>query len=265
MADTLKRMISFDFDDLFVPEVFSSMIVILILIILSLCIYISSRKALKNPLKAPKGIFNIACIGVEKAENLVVSVMGEKNRRFSAYVVPLFSYVFLAFIFGLTGLESPMTYFGVPLSLALVSFIMIHAQAIKTNKWGYFKRYTDPLPIFLPINLITMWAPLLSMSLRMFGNAIAGYCLMGMIYYGTESLSYAIFNNASMMEITSTNLNSPTILLFAPIATPIFHAYFDLFSGVIQTLVFTMLTMINVYQEQNDDDVEETLERIQYQ
>src|SRR5574344_2494919 len=102
--------------------------------------------------------------------------MGEKNRGFSAYIVPLFVYLFFAFIFGLTGLPSPMTYFGVPLTLSLITFVMIHVQAVKTNKWKYFKRYIEPIPIFLPVNLVTMWGPPLSMRLRMFGHAISGYC-----------------------------------------------------------------------------------------
>ena len=63
------------------------------LLILSLAVFISSRKYIENPLLTPKGIFNIACLGVEKAEDLTVGIMGEKNRGFSAYIVPLFVYL----------------------------------------------------------------------------------------------------------------------------------------------------------------------------
>ncbi len=250
LEDSLSGMIKFDFEHAFVPEVFSSILVVILLCILTLVIYFKAKKALKDPLKTPKGILNIACIGVEKAESFVVSIMGEKNIGFTAYIIPLMCYVFFCFIFGLTGLASPMTYYGVPLSLALVTFIMIHAQAIKTNHWGYFKRYIDPIPVFLPINLVTMWAPLLSMSLRMFGNALSGFCIMGLLYFGLESLSSQILTG--VMPNTSSDIG-PSALLFAPIATPILHAYFDLFSGFIQTLVFSMLTMINILQEQAEE------------
>ena len=32
--------------------------------------------------------------------------------------------------------------------------------------------------------------------------------------------------------------------LIAPLITPALHAYFDVFSGVLQTFIFSMLTMI---------------------
>ena len=266
MNEQLEKIISFDFDSVFVPEIFSSLLIILVLLILSLAVFISSRKYIENPLLTPKGIFNIACLGVEKAEDLTVGIMGEKNRGFSAYIVPLFVYLFFAFIFGLTGLPSPMTYFGVPLTLSLITFVMIHVQAVKTNKWKYFKRYIEPIPIFLPVNLVTMWAPLLSMSLRMFGNAISGYCLMSLVYYGLENLSMYLLKAIDSVQggFDSVGLG-PQGLLLSWVGTPILHAYFDLFSGFIQTLVFSMLTMINIYQEQNEEDSEQMIERIQNQ
>ena len=61
MNEQLEKIISFDFDSVFVPEIFSSLLIILVLLILSLAVFISSRKYIKNPLLTPKGIFNIAC------------------------------------------------------------------------------------------------------------------------------------------------------------------------------------------------------------
>ncbi len=44
----------------------------------------------------------------------------------------------------------------------------------------------------------------------------------------------------------------------APIVTPILHAYFDLFSGLIQTVVFLFLSMIFIANEgPEDDDIQE--------
>jgi len=250
---TMEGMVSFDFDKLFVPEIFSSCVIILLLIILCIATYIVSKKAMKNPLKTPKGLMFLMCLAVEKCEDFVVSVMGEKNRGFSGYILALMTFTFFAFTWGLTGMASPMTYFGVPFSLALITFILIHAQAVKTNKWRYFHRYVEPFPFFLPINLVTMWAPLLSLSLRMFGNAMAGFCLMSVVYYGCEYLSTMIIQGAEVAgALTSSNLG-PAGMLFAPLLTPILHAYFDLFSGAIQTIVFTLLTLIYVYQEQGDE------------
>lgn len=252
--------LSTKFDDIFVPEVVSSIIIILIITIICLIVFFKAKKALKDPLKEQKGILFAFTWFVERIEKSTVSIMGERNRSFAGIAVGISMYVFLSFIRGLTGFQSPVTYFGVTLSLALITFVMIHFTAIKENHWSYFKRFIDPFPVFLPINLLTMWAPLLSLSLRMFGNALSGFCIMSIVYFGLENVSDLIFGSAfignywaNALGATVSGASGPAGIFIAPIITPIFHMYFDLFSGFIQTTVFTMLTMIFVLQEQNEE------------
>ena len=40
---------------------------------------------------------------------------------------------------------------------------------------------------------------------------------------------------------------------------PVFHAYFDLFSGFIQTIVFVMITMMDIAQEAPEMETQEAL------
>lgn len=260
LNDIFEGFLSTKFDDVFVPEIVSSIFIMLVITILVFVVYFKVKKAEKNPLEPQKGILLVFTWFVEWFEKATVSIMGEKNRNFTGICIGIAMYLFLSFIFGLTGFQSPVTYFGVTLSLALVTFLMIHFTAIKENKWGYFKRFVDPFPVFLPINLLTMWAPLLSLSLRMFGNALSGFCIMSIVYYGLESVSDAIFGSFFVGEYWANTIgqmvsgpNGPAGIFIAPIITPIFHMYFDLFSGFIQTTVFTMLTMIFVLQEQNEE------------
>ena len=139
--------------------VVSSLIVMLVMIILA--IYLGIRVRFQDPLKKPKGFLLLAEFGANFFENMAEGLLGKRFRGFGGYIMVMAVYMFLAFIFGLTGLPSPITYMGIPLSLGLSTFIMIHATAIKYNKFRYFKRYIEPVPLFLPINLISMWAPLL--------------------------------------------------------------------------------------------------------
>lgn len=220
------------------PGVYSSLIVVFVVIVLAIIVGILARR--QDPLKKPKGLLLLAEIGVNTFDGMVNEYMGPNFKGFGGYVLAIAVYLFLSFIFGLTGLPSPVTYMAIPLSLALITFFMIHATAVKYNKWKYFKRYIEPIPVLLPVNLLSMWAPLLSMSLRLFGNAIAGFTIMSLVYGGLQALSGAVFN------FMSTEFNQ---IFFAPIVAPILHAYFDLFSGVIQTLVFISLTMIYIGQE----------------
>ena len=228
-------------------EVFSSLIVIGIEVILFVIIGIMAM--VHDPLKKPKGLLLVGEIGVNFFDNLAEGLMGPRFRGFGGYIMAIAIYLFLAFIFGLTGLPSPITYLAVPLSLGLSTFVLIHATSIKYTKWRYFKRYIEPVPFFLPINLISMWAPLLSLTLRLFGNAIAGWTLMTMVYYALQNLSGMMFNwiqTSGPVEVSK--------VFLAPIPAAILHMYFDLFSGFIQTTVFISLTMIFVGQEAPEEE-----------
>ena len=80
-----------------------------------------------------------------------------------------------------------------------------------------------------------MWSNVLSLTLRLFGNALAGYCIITLIYVG---LGTAIPPEGSL-----------TGLVITPFIAPLAHLYFDLFDGLIQLAVFAMLTMINISNE----------------
>jgi F-type H+-transporting ATPase subunit a len=125
--------------------------------------------------------------------------------------------------------------------------MLIHGVAIYYQKWKYFKRYTAPVAFFLPINLVTMWSPLLSLSFRLFGNALAGWILMAIVYDALQGLSAMIF---SFLPV---GLNS---IFIAPFIASWLHIYFDLISASIQTIVFITLSMIFIGQEVPFDVIE---------
>lgn len=219
-------------------EVISSLIVILIILILAIIIAIQAH--FQNPLKKPKGLLLLAEIGVKFFDNFAGELVGGALPNFGGFVMGVAVYLFLAFIFGLTGLPSPVTYMAVPLSLGLTTFLLIHFTSMRFTKWRYFKRYVDPFPVFLPINLVSMWAPLLSLTLRLFGNAVAGWVLLTIVESALRDAS------ASVFSFIQSEWNQ---VFLAPIPLAILHAYFDLFSGLIQTVVFIFLTTIFVGQE----------------
>ena len=119
---------------------------------------------------------------------LVWAVFATFTCYFGGILLGIIPFMFISFTIGITGLPTPMNNLAVPLSLALVTFILIHYTSVRYTKWHYFKRFVDPIPLFLPMNLMSMWAPLLSMTLRMFGNAIVGWVLISLINASLESV-----------------------------------------------------------------------------
>lgn len=223
-------------------EVWSSLIVMLIIAILAIIIGIQAKH--QDPLKKPRGLLLLAILGVNFFDKFVTGMIGNRIKGMGGLVMGISVYLFIAFIFGLCGLPSPVTYMAVPLSLGLITFVLIHYTSAKHTGLAYFKRYVDPFPVFLPVNLISMWAPLLSLTLRMFGNAVAGFTLMTIISYFIDLLAGLI--TPFLGTVGGWNVGSA---ILNPILTAPFHAYFDLFSGFIQTVVFVSLSTIFIGQE----------------
>jgi len=90
-----------------------------------------------------------------------------------------------------------------------------------------------------PMNIISEIATPISMSFRHFGNIAGGSVLTSLIYSSLAALSSFV-----LQWIPSVFIN--TIPIFQLGIPAFLSIYFDLFSGFVQALVFSMLTMVYV-------------------
>ena len=240
MKDFFKKILEY-FANTAKPELIVSLLVMLIIAIFAIICGIAIKKA--DPKKPPKGLTFIAETIVGFSDNKIKDTLGTAYLRFSPYFVFLLIYIPMIFVIGLFGLASPMTYFTIPLCLAFVTWFGIQASAIRYQKLDYLKSFTSPLPswlpLFIPINILGKLAPLMSLSIRLFGNAVGGYILMWLVYWGTGMLSDAVF---SFLNIEGLNIFGITI-------APLLHAYFDAFGAFVQTTIFTSLTLLLIAAE----------------
>lgn len=110
----------------------------------------------------------------------------------------------------------------------------MHISSIKYNGLkAYLKGFLDPIPIMLPINIFSELITPISMGLRLFGNIFSGTVVMTLIYYVLGQIWLWVI---------------PAGYIVTPFITPILHAIFDVFLGLIQVYVFMLLTVI-LYQE----------------
>ena len=58
-------------------------------------------------------------------------------------------------------------------ALALLVSVFYFYAGLKKKGLGYFKRYLQPTPILLPINILEDFTKPLSLSFRLFGNILA--------------------------------------------------------------------------------------------
>ena len=176
------------------------------------------RRKLSRATDRPSGLQNVVELAVEMLDGMVKSSMGRHAPRYRNYIGVLFLFLLFSNISGLLGLRPPTADFGVTFPLGLISFVIIQYANIKWNKAGAFTDLFKPLPFLFPINLIGEVAVPFSLSLRLFGNVLSGTVIMALIYGLLNKFAY-----------------------FWP---GVLHAYFDIFSGAIQTYVFCMLTMV---------------------
>ena len=176
------------------------------------------RLRLKDTDGKPGGLQNAVELAVEMLDNMVKGSMGKHAAKYRNYIGVLFLFLLFSNISGLLGLRPPTADFGVTFPLGIISFVIIQYANIKWNKAGAFTDLFKPLPFLFPINLIGEIAVPFSLSLRLFGNVLSGTVIMALIY--------------------------GLLSKFAFLWPGVLHAYFDIFSGAIQTYVFCMLTMV---------------------
>jgi F-type H+-transporting ATPase subunit a len=215
-------------------------VIIILTILLSILILVAAHKIDKlDPLAKPKGFAAAVLLGVMKVRQTCVENAGEKiGEKLTPYIVVLWVYIFSANIISLFGLESPTANLSVTLLLAFITWVLIQIVEFKFGGVkAYFHSFIEPLPVMLPMNIIGKFSTMVSMSLRLFGNITCGGIMMQLVYIATQLLSNKIVDLITNSSITVFNF-------MGPILAPLLHAYFDVFSGFVQTLVFVTLTVV---------------------
>ena len=204
---------------------------ILIVMLVLVGFAIAANRCIAKAADVPGGFQNVVELIVEKLSGMGDVSMEQAAPKFYNYIGTVFIFILFSNISGLLGLRPPTADYGVTLPLALITFTLIHV-----NKWKYQKPMTiwedmcSPLPkwlpIWVPINVISIVAVPVSLSLRLFANVLSGTIMLALVY--------------------------GLLGWFATIWPAALHIYLDLFSGAIQTYVFCMLTMTYISNEIGD-------------
>lgn len=208
-------------------------------IIALLLLFINLKLRKFDPLSKPKGIVLIVMMAAQAIENMVRDKTNDDLvKKLSPYIATVGIYIFISNIAGLLSLESPTANFSVTLTLAAITCILIEVNAVKYNGGKkYVKSLFEPFAPFVLINIISKISTLASLSLRLFGNIMAGSILMKVIYQLLASISGAIAPALGDFNI------------FGVLLAPVLHFYFDLFSGAMQTYIFVILSISFIGKE----------------
>lgn len=192
-----------------------------LIIIIGIIIFaLVARHKILHAEEIPRGFQNVVELLIETLDKYVHGTMGKHGTKcYVNYVGTIMLFILLCNISGLIGLRPPTADYGTTLCLAIITVAMVQYNNVKWNKFGAVTSLFQPLWFLFPINLIGEVANVVSLSLRLFGNVMAGTVMLSLYY--------------TLMPVVAT--------IGIPAA---FHAYLDVFSGAIQAYVFTMLTMV---------------------
>ena len=175
---------------------------------------------------------------VEKVNALVADNMGKRFMGFAPFVCAILGLSAFSSLSSLLGLFPPTSDMNVVAGWAILVFVLITHYKLKGGVWPYVKGFFEPVPVFMPFNVIGEFATPVSMSFRHYGNVLSGVVIATLVHYALGSLSHMILGwlPGFLGNIPLLRIGVPAVL----------SVYFDIFSGCMQAFIFAMLTMLYI-------------------
>ena len=171
----------------------------------------------------PEGLQNVTEFALEFIRDVAKTQIGEEeHKEWVPFIGTIFLFIFVSNWSGALlpwrVIELPNGELGAPTNdinttaaLALLTSIAYFYAGISKKGISYFKRYVEPAPFLLPINVLEDFTKPLSLCFRLFGNILADELVVGVL------------------------------LLLVPLLVPVPLMLLGLFTSAIQALVFATL------------------------
>ena len=259
---------------------------LIMLIITGLCIWLGSGLKVTNISRKQA----VAEMGYEAIVNFVRGNMGTGFDHYIPLVCTIFVTSVISNLISLVGIWSPTADLMTELAWGLVVFVLITYHKIKSSGIKeYLRSFLDPIPILLPINIMSECFTPVSMACRHFGNILSGTVISTLIYGAMVAANNALFGALGssifvaiavtvigtalffvgkkigkklplvigiimavlgvLAVITNLGATYPWLTIGVP-ALP--SLYFDWFGGCIQAFIFCTLTTLFIKQAAGD-------------
>ena len=153
--------------------------------------------------------------------NIFGDTLGEEGKQYVQYLMTVIIYIGFSNIIGLFGFKPPTKDLNVTAALAIMSIFLIEYSGIhQKGVKGWLKSFASPSLIILPINIMEIFIKPVSLCMRLFGNVLGAFVIMEMLK------------------------------AVVPAIIPIpFSFYFDIFDGLLQAYIFTLLTALLIKEQ----------------
>ena len=202
--------------------------------LLALCLYLTHGLTEKAETKRQLAAEWI----VEKCQGLVKQNMAsERYAGFEYLVAAVLGLSALSSLSCLIGLFAPTGDINVTAGWAVLVFILVTREKLAGGVLNYLKGFTEPIPVFTPMNFISEFSLPVSMAFRHYGNVMSGAVISTLVGAALRGLSRLVLGWIPVVG------NIPLLQIGLP---AILSIYFDVFSGLMQAFIFAMLTMLNI-------------------
>jgi F-type H+-transporting ATPase subunit a len=199
----------------------------------------------KDPMKAPKGVRNLAETIVEFIENgIVMQTMGRDGLGWTPFLMSIFMFIYLCNVPGIIPfLQMPATArIAIPMFLSLLVWVVFIGTGFKHQGLGYLKNSLFPpgVPkalyiLVTPIEFIsTFLVRPFSLTVRLFANMLAGHILL---------VTFALLSEALFQAKGNPGLIPVGVL---PLFMLIFLTGFEVLVAFLQAYIFTILTAVYI-------------------
>jgi len=120
--------------------------------------------------------------------NFFTENLGEDNAKMLfPMMATFFLYIVLANMIGLIpGFMSPTSSLNITLAMTIMVWITHHVLGFRTHGINYYKHFMGPIPLMAPfmfvLEVVSNFARLLSLSMRLFGNIFAKEILLSVLF-----------------------------------------------------------------------------------
>lgn len=191
------------------------------LILVGIIVIVLAKLATTSMQLVPSGAQNIMEAYLEGVVAIGKDVIGtDLSKKYLPLVATLGLMVFMANMIGIIpGFESPSGNINMTLPLAVLVFLYYNFEGIREKGiLNYFAHFMGPLkilaPLMFPIEIVSHLSRIISLSFRLFGN------------------------------IKGDDLFLAVILMLAPYIAPLPAYALLLFSAILQTFIFMILTYV---------------------
>lgn len=207
----------------------ASLVIMLAIIVLSVIVGMQIDKL--DAKKTPNKFLTAVITFIELINNFVKDTVGKHWKFLTPIILSIALYIFISNISGVVGAPSPTRFTSITFSLSIIAFVAVQMMGFVSQGWRSLKGLFEPFIPMFPLNLMSEVTPILSMSLRLFGNIVSGTVILTLIYKFTGWASLII--------------------------APPLHLVFDIAFGLIQTVVFVLLIVIFSSSKVAESDFEE--------